>query len=489
MLPAPEANFACQLVKRLGPRSQLSDAATGHTVSPTAFPARIAENAAALRAAGLYPGDRILIGCNLSIATALTYLGSIYAGLVAVPVDERSLRESRDALVEATGAKAVWTEGLFARGVTNTRSVLFLQGELSGMGAANDGMRQPAARASADLAALMATSGSTGLPRFVVVSHGNLISNTEAIARSQALRNDEMAMLILPLNYCFGASVLHTHLWQGGGVALDRRFMFPDKVLHSMAEFKCTTFAGVPTAYNVLLQRSDLRRIALPSLRRFLQAGGPLAPEKIDAFRAAFPKARFYAMYGQTEATSRIACMDPDRWPEKRGSVGRPLDNLEVRICDAEGEDVPAGESGELLVRGPSVCRGYWNDPQETDRNFREGWLHTGDIARRDGDGYLWIEGRQGAFLKMRGIRVGFPEVEAKVMAIPGVNECAARAISHAESGEALMLYVVTAPGAQIATEEVRRRLPANWTIESIRLLPELPKTSSGKVALAALPK
>ncbi len=119
-------------------------------------------------------------------------------------------------------------------------------------------MMPPAACAPSDLAALMATSGSTGVPRFVMVSHGNLIANTEAIIRSQRLASDEKVMMILPVSYCFGASLLHTHLYQGGGVVFDGRFMFPDKVLHAINKYACTTFAGVPTVYNILLRRSNM---------------------------------------------------------------------------------------------------------------------------------------------------------------------------------------------------------------------------------------
>ena len=138
--------------------------------------------------------------------------------------------------------------------------------------------RYPTGRQENDLAALVATSGSSDVPRFVMVSHGKLIANTEAIIRSQHLENDERAMLILPVSYCFGASILHTHLYCGGGVVFDRRFMFPDKVLHAVNRYECTTFAGVPTVYNILLRRSNIRIHSTTGLRRFLQAGGPLAP-------------------------------------------------------------------------------------------------------------------------------------------------------------------------------------------------------------------
>jgi acyl-CoA synthetase (AMP-forming)/AMP-acid ligase II len=482
--PTAECNFAGRLVQQLGPRSYLIDAANGRTIYPEDLPRLIAASGASLISAGLREGDRVLIGCSLSPSSALVYLGAIYAGLVAVPVDDRAVTASAAMLLEATGAKAVWTEAGLRGGATHQGPVLFLQGDLA---QETHEFMPSAARVASDLAALMATSGSTGVPRFVMVSHGNLIANTEAIIRSQRLAADERAMLILPLSYCFGASVMHTHLYQGGGVVFDRRFMFPDKVLRACAQFGCTTFAGVPTVYNALLRRSTILQTAMPCLRRFLQAGGGLAPERINEIRAGFPLTKFYVMYGQTEATARISCMEPERWEEKPGSVGRPLDNLTVSIVDEQGSALHAGEIGELLVKGPSICSGYLNDPEETCRAFRSGWLRTGDLARQDEDGYLWIEGRKGAFLKIRGTRVSLAEVEARVAAIPGVYECAAYAVNHAEAGEALGLFIVPDKGVRIVTEEVRRQLPAHWTLGSIRLVSELPKTSAGKIARSAL--
>src|SRR6202041_2547950 len=238
------------------------------------------------------------------------------------------------------------------------------------------------------------------------------------------------------------------------------------KVLRACAQFGCTTFAGVPTVYNALLRRSTILQTAMPCLRRFLQAGGGLAPERINEIRAGFPLTKFYVMYGQTEATARISCMEPERWEEKPGSVGRPLDNLSVAIVDEDGNDLSAGQVGELRVKGPSVCAGYWNDPEETRRIYSDGWLSTGDLARQDEEGYLWIEGREGAFLKMRGIRVSLAEVEARVSAIPGVYECAARGVDHPEAGEALVLFVVRDEGATIPEEEISRHLPAYWIFD-----------------------
>ncbi|MFZ3278200.1 MAG: AMP-binding protein, partial [Candidatus Sulfotelmatobacter sp.] len=238
MAAAPESNFGARLVERLGPHSRFIDAATRSTIGPGQLPRLIAAYGASLISAGLNAGDRILIGCALSPSSALVYLGAIYAGLVAVPVDERTLIASASSLVDATGAKAVWSEAGMGRDGTVKPSALCLEGDL-----ARDvtEIMPPAVCAASDLAALMATSGSTGVPRFVQVSHQNLIANTEAIVRSQGLTDNEIAMLILPVSYCFGASLLHSHLYQGGAVVFDRRFMFLDKVLQAVAEYGCTT--------------------------------------------------------------------------------------------------------------------------------------------------------------------------------------------------------------------------------------------------------
>jgi acyl-CoA synthetase (AMP-forming)/AMP-acid ligase II len=486
MTAIAEWNFAGRLVHRLGPCSYLIDAATGRTIRPGDLPRLIAAYGASLIAAGLNKGDRVLIGCTLSPSSTLVYLGAIYTGLVAVPVEDRTLTTSVAMLLEATGAKAVWSEaGLRGGAVTPKESIIFLPSNF--VSEMSESVPPPAACEASDLAVLMATSGSTGIPRFVMLSHGNLIANTEAIIRSQRLASDERAMLILPVSYSFGASVMHTHLYQGGGVVYDRRFMFPDKVLHAIAQFGCTTFAGVPTVYNVLLRRSQIRQIAMPTLRRFLQAGGGLAPQRVAEMRAGFPFTKFYVMYGQTEAGPRISCMDPERWEEKPGSVGRPLDNLTVSIIDEQENALPPGQVGELLVKGPAISPGYWNDPEGTGRVFRDGWLRTGDLVRQDEEGYLWIEGRKSAFLKMRGMRVSFAEVEERVTAISGVYECATSSVHHDETGEALVLFIVPDEGARIVPDEVRRHLPVHWTIDSIRVVPELPKTSTGKIARSEL--
>ena len=486
MAASPGFNFAGQLVKRMGEHSYLMDAATGETISPRDLPGTISNFAANLLQAGMKDNNRILVSCNLSPSSSIAYLGSMYAGLVPVPIEKGVLNSSLSELLKRTGARAVWTEeGSKVEGLAKAE-VLSLQGRPPTSCA---DLIPPAPRGENDLAVLVATSGSTGTPRFVRVSHGNLRANTEAIVRSQNLLQDERAMLILPLSYCFGASVFHSHLYQGGGVVFDSRFMFPDKVLHAINKYRCTTFAGVPTVYNILLRRSNLRSIPMPGLRRFLQAGGPLAPQRVAEMRDTVPTAKFYVMYGQTEATARITCLDPAHLDAKLGSAGRPLDNLTVRIVDEEGGDLPTGQTGEIMVSGPSITLGYLDEPEESGRVLQDGWLRTGDLGHLDADGYLWIDGRKANFLKIRGVRVNIAEVETRVASLPGVSECAVAAVPHPEVGEALALYIVPGQDACELVEKVRRSLPTYWTCDSINIVSQIPKTARGKVARSALLK
>jgi acyl-CoA synthetase (AMP-forming)/AMP-acid ligase II len=475
-------NFAARLIERAAGRSVLIDAPGGETVAPADLAGAVAGFASGFLAAGLQVSDRVVIVCDLSSTSALAYLSAMYAGLVPVPVPESTWASSGEAILRKTRAKAVWTRAGKVSGCVDPHPVRHLTGRLDGLRAA-----VPAARREDDLAVLMPTSGSTGEPRVVMTSHGNLMANTEAIVRSQGLSQDDRAMLILPVSYCFGASVLHTHLYQGGGVVFDSRFMFPDKVLRAISEYGCTTFAGVPTAYNILLRRSNLATIPLTSLRRFLQAGGPLAAERVQEMRSIVPHADFLVMYGQTEATSRISCLPAARLWDKCGSVGLPLDNVRIRVVAADGQDAEADEPGVIWAAGKSICRGYLDDPKASAEKFRGGWLVTGDLGYLDEDGFLWILGRSDEFIKMRGIRVSFAEIEARVAALSGVQECAAAVVPHAEAGEALVLYVVAADGAPGLVSTIRRHLPRQWVCDSVNLVTALPKTAHGKLARAAL--
>ena len=488
MRSSHECNFAARLLDRLSGRSALTDAANGETIPPSQICEHIGGFAAGFLSNGLGPGDRLLIACGINPSSTLAYLGAMYAGIVPVLVDERMVATSGEYLYRKAKAKAAWTGDRVRWDWPEKNGLTHLRGTFEPERVA---LRPPAPAAENDLAVLMPTSGSTGAPRLVMVTHGNLIANTEAIIRSQRLGGGEKAMLIMPISYCFGASVMHTHLYSGGDVVFDSRFMFPDKVLQAINRCKCTTFAGVPTVYNILLRRSSFPAMKFPSLRRFLQAGGSLGGEQIQRVREIFPGTDFLVMYGQTEATARISCLPPEHLERKLGSAGISLDNVKLRIRSEGGGECRRGEAGEIEVSGPSICAGYLDDPEATRSKFVDGWLRTGDLGSVDEDGYLRIEGRTAEFIKIRGFRVSLAEVESKVAAVRGVAECAAAGVPHAEAGEALVVFVVKdnaeRDGNQALMEDVRSALPTQWTCASVKIVSELPKTPNGKIARAQL--
>jgi acyl-coenzyme A synthetase/AMP-(fatty) acid ligase len=235
----------------------------------------------------------------------------------------------------------------------------------------------------------------------------------------------------------------------------------------------------------------DVAALRSPSLRYVAQAGGAMQAETIRWARQAFAPARLFVMYGQTEATARLSYLPPERAVDKEGSIGRGLDNVELRIVDEEGRELPPGEVGELVARGPSITPGYFRAPEETAAILREGWLWTGDLGWRDEEGFVFLVGRAKDMLKLAGHRVSAAEIEGVLLTHPAIREAAVVGGTDEHGTEIAIAGVVPEPGAAPHANEVRRfcreRLPAFKVPRKVNFLSELPRTASGKVAKAAL--
>ncbi len=472
-------NFVERILSNVSRHSELVYSSTGEKYSHQEIHSYIKKVSGFLTTAGLTPGDRIILGTKLTPLSALVYLGSIYGGIVPVPVEMNQLKGKVNTYMETSGARGMWTDTAEPLDDTVPNAVMINGSEIL-TGTESAALK----RDDDDLAVLVATSGTTGKPRFVMVSHGNLISNTEAISRSQRLTENERAMQILPISYCFGASILHTHLYMGGGVVFDDRFMFPDKVLNAINEYGCTTFAGVPSVYHLLLRRSSIYKMSFPSMKRFLQAGGPLDVQSIQSFTELVPGIDFYVMYGQTEATARISCLEPELLEKKEGSVGKPLDNLEIKITDENDNEVTTGESGLIWIKGPSITSGYWNEPEATRETFIDGWLNTRDYGRLDEEGYIWIEGRNVDFLKIRGRRITFTEIEERVRSVEGIVDAAVYPVKHVEAGETPAVFIIPENGRDTGelAEIIKSALPSIWSCEYVIPIDAMPLTDRGKL-------
>ena len=262
-------------------------------------------------------------------------------------------------------------------------------------------------------------------------------------------------MTVLPFYYCFGTSLLHTHLMAGGSLVLNNRFLFPEKVLDEMDETPCTGLAGVPATYQILLRKTTFAQRRFPALRWFQQAGGRLPNPIIREIREAFPAVKFFVMYGQTEATARLSYLPPERLDDKIGSIGRGLPHTRLEVLRPDGAAVQPGsdEVGEIVVSGENVTLGYWGDPDETQRFFRDGRLFTGDMARVDADGFLFLVERARDFIKPLGHRVSPKEIEEVLAEMPEVVEAAVVGAPNDLWGEAVRAFVVTVRPGQLTTD------------------------------------
>ena len=343
----------------------------------------------------------------------------------------------------------------------------------------------------ATIALLVYTSGSTGTPRAVIQTHANVDANSRAIATYLDLTERDRAMATLPLFYCYGRSVLQTHLLVGGSVFFDHRFMYPKVVLDEMVAQRCTSFAGVPLTFENLKRQVDVAALDLSPLRYVTQAGGRMHPDTVAWARAAFAPAELFVMYGQTEATARLTYLPPAMAETKPGSVGVAVDGVELRIVDDAGAGVPTGTVGNVVARGPSITPGYFGAPAETAEILRDGWLWTGDVGRLDGDGYLFLTGRTKDFMKLGGNRVSPQEIEDVVARHPAVEAVAVGGASDATGAEYAIAFVVPRPGAVVDESDVRRfcreHLPAFKVPARVVTVDALPLTSSRKIARTAI--
>lgn len=347
-------------------------------------------------------------------------------------------------------------------------------------------LEKETSEAPTELAAIFYTSGSTGQPKGVMLSHRNLISNTIATVEYLKLTPDDSVIVILPFYYIYGNSLLLTHILCGGRLVIDNRFLYPEVVLDTMEQERVTGFSGVPSNFMILLNNSTFATRKLEALRYFTQAGGAMAPEVVRRLMATFPHKEIYIMYGQTEAAPRVSYCPPDRLKDKVGSIGIPVPGVRIRIVNDDGVEVPTGEEGEIAVFGDNVMLGYWNQPEEQSQVLRNGWLHTGDLARKDEEGYFYIVGRKKEIIKAGGNRVSAKEVEECILENEKIAEATVFGVKDDILGEAIKAVIVLKEGATADKKEIQvycRAKLADYKIPKyVDFVEALPKYKSGKV-------
>lgn len=336
-----------------------------------------------------------------------------------------------------------------------------------------------------DLAALLSTSGSTGSPKMVRLTARNFQSNAESIAEALKTAPDDRAITTLPANYSYGLSIFHSHFQVGAAVILTGAALTEKRFWTLFSESKPTHFGGIPYTYE-MLRRLRFDRLAAPSLRSISQAGGRMSPERVAEFREICRQKGIllYIMYGQTEATARIAVLPPELLDSKPQSVGRPIGGGKIELIGEQGEPIlEPGKPGEIVYSGPNVALGLAQNRADLARGDDfSGVLSTGDLAVRDSDGCYTIAGRMGRFVKIFGNRVSFDDVQ-RLLAERGIESAATG------SDDRLTVWVAIPHREEFVIEYLSKRTGLPRSAFEAFYLPELPRSESGKILYANLPK
>jgi long-chain acyl-CoA synthetase len=472
----------------------------GAAIDYATLAARASRLAHALRAHGVSAGDRVALYLPNVPDFAVAYYAAQMLGAVTVSINAIFKSAEVEHLVNDSGATVLFTLAELAGFVPRPKcpglrhlvvcdapptalpeGAESLAGWLAPLPPAADRF-DPVLRRGDDPASLLYSSGTTGFPKGVTLTQHNVSTNVATAAQASGYRPDDRLALFLPLFHVYGQNyILNGAVLAGATVAMFRRFV-PEPVLDAIQRDRITMFFGVPTIFIGLLGM-DLSRWDLSSIRYEMSAASTMPEEVSRRWTERFGR-RVFEGYGLTEC-SPFACYN-DALEHRFGSVGRAVEGFELQIHDAQGRELPRGEWGEIVIRGPGVMAGYWNRPQETAEALRGGWLHSGDVGRMDADGYVFIVDRVKDMINVSGLKVWPAEVEHYLYRMPQIHECAVYGIPDPVRDEQVAVAVVARPGSGLTGEQVlafcRDTLAAYKVPARVDVVDELPKSATGKL-------
>ncbi|MFC0523536.1 fatty acid--CoA ligase family protein [Pontibacillus salicampi] len=467
--------------------------------------------ASGLEQMGLQKGDHIALVTGNSPYFIIGLYGALRLGLTVIPVNPTYTAEEMGYMLENGDVKAVISMDLFletfekmSSSIAKVEHIIVAETDssipwekrsLSGkmksftkvISEGSLDFISPKLDAE-DIGVILYTSGTTGSPKGAMLTHRNIFSNAKDVADYLQMNNDDTVIAALPMFHVFCLTVsLNAPLMNGGTVLVMPKFS-PQEVFRVTEKFQASVFAGVPTMYNYLLQGGVEHKASLQSLRLCISGGASMPVALLQQFEETF-NVIISEGYGLSEA-SPVTSFNPLDRPRKPGSIGTNIWNVENIIVDELGEELPAGEVGELVVRGPNVMKGYYKMPEETAVALRDGWLYTGDMARMDEEGYIYIVDRKKDMILVGGYNVYPREVEEVLYRHENVTEVAVIGAPDPNLGEAVQAFVVV--DDPNVTEQAlydyctghlaKYKLPA-----SIQFLEELPKNTTGKILRKSL--
>jgi acyl-CoA synthetase (AMP-forming)/AMP-acid ligase II len=404
--------------------------------------------------------NRIILISPNSVFFITAYLGIMKSGNVVVPLNPVIEPENLEYIIDITGAAHAFISTKVRTDYNLSDLKIFDESDTK------DIFKNKIDNANSNhsqfdpekMAEILFTSGSTGHPKGVMLSHKNLMANTDSIIEYLELGTGDIMEVVLPFYYCYGLSLLHTHLKAGGAIVLNNNFIFLGSVLNDLKKYKCTGFAGVPSHFQILLRKSEsFKSTDVPDLKYVTQAGGKLHNVFIEEFVESLPQKKFFVMYGQTEATARLSYLPAKLVLKKIGSIGKGIPGVQLEVVDDKMRPVGPGEMGEVVAKGDNIMMGYLNDSEDNKKSIKDGWLHTGDMAKKDEDGFLYLYARKKEIIKVGGKRVSPKEIEEVIVSLPYVLSCRIRPEFDEILGEAIKAEIILKDGMEedIAREQI----------------------------------
>jgi amino acid adenylation domain-containing protein len=490
--------------------------ANGERLTYAEIDARSNALAHALVRRGVQQRDRVLVFAENGPATAIAFWGVLKANAVVSIVHPSTKADKLAYLLNDCGAAALIADAqlapVFSGAVARARSLRAtiaigrvaadLGGPLPGLvdwpAALSDGPRTaPPKRASIDidLAALVYTSGSTGEPKGVMLTHRNMRAAAASIGSYLGLVQDDVLLCVLPLAFDYGLYQMILAAHASARLVLERSFAWPAQVLRTAIDEGVTCFPGVPTLFAVLSELKE-RSFDLSGVRIVTNTAAALPVKHIHSLKEIFPRARIFSMYGLTEC-KRCTYLPPEDLERKPTSVGIAIPNTELWIVDEHDNRLGPNQVGQLVIRGATVMGGYWGKPEATARKLRPGplpgekVLYTGDYCRLDEEGYLYFVARMDEVVKSRGEKVAPKEVENAIVAIEGVREAAVIGVPDEVLGQAVKAFVLLERDARLTERDIARecqkRLESFMVPKHIAIVAELPRTTTGKIRKTGL--
>ncbi len=490
----------------------------GQRVTYAELDKRVDQLARMLRARGIERGERVALFLDNSLEMVVGVYAALRIGAVIMPVNPLTkhdkltfvLNDARaSALITSAAFSGVWASALAANASIRTCVVVADTGKDHSASELSDRcVRYPLPNApildvdfadhiiDQDLAGIIYTSGSTGNPKGVMLTHLNMVSAARSVSGYLGLMQNDVILCALPLAFDYGLYQLLMAFKVGATLVLEHSFTFPIKVLERMSVERVTVFPGVPTMFSMLMNLKGLEKFDLASLRMITNTAAALSEEHIHRLRATFPQATLFSMYGLTEC-KRVSYLPPEQLDIRPTSVGRGMPNEEVWLVDDAGQRLPNGSTGELVVRGANVMRGYWENPIETAERLKPGpiagemVLYSGDHFRSDDEGWLYFVARRDDIIKSRGEKVSPREVENAIYSLDGVLDAVVVGVQDELLGEAIKAFVVQKDGYALTERDVIRhcltRLENFMAPKYVEFVVELPKTDTGKIKRTGL--